>query len=332
MNIIPRRLYILCVFLEFLLLIRGTRGTSSIMHGVEGGDVQLRFPYPCEGTKVTLQLRNRHPLFSSLNPNSLNLHLDQIGRLTVVNMQERGICFLQLGITPVMRHDAGTYILLESNLDYIARVGLRVDFPPGQARCTFNTQPFVGDWVQLYCSAHVGTLSGQMKCFQGDMEMPPLSTPSENDDILQQTFLVKKNSYPVFCCSSFLLEPRERCRCNDYSWDSHSNDDSSDNLNPCPDKTVSTTVYPTNAVTSSPMEITSAVQTFKSTHRRIDVNDQKRFRFTWHIYLPIVMIAVLLIGLILGAVRHTPSRWDIMKLLIKLNEGILLIPSNRGII
>lgn len=287
------------MFLRFLLLITETRGTSSRMSAVEGDNVQLRFPYPCEGTKVTLQLRNRHPLFSSSNPNSLNLHLDQFGRLTVVNMQERGSCFLQLDITPVKRHDAGTYILLESTLGYITRVGLSVDFPPGKAHCKFDGAPFVGDWVKLYCTAHVGSMSGQMHCFQGVTEMPYLRAPSKNDSILQQTFLVQQNSPPVFCCSSFLLEPRERCRCNDFAWDSQSNDDSSQNLNPCPDKTVTATSHPTHAVTSSPIAASSAIQT----HRFIYVNNQKRSRVQRDINLLIIMAVVLLLCFIIAADR-----------------------------
>ena len=78
---------------------------------------------------------------------------------------------------------------------------------------------------------------GQIQCYQGGMRMPYLSTPSENDNTLEQIILVQQNRHHVYCCSSQLKEPKEICDCNEVVWDSLSQAVVHNPGDPCPTTT-----------------------------------------------------------------------------------------------
>ena len=199
------------VFIVFLSLITSSR-CDSFVNAIEGESVKLEFPYPCSSTKITLQHGNILPFYNS----ALNPH--QSERFKVEYMtEEENHCFLQLSIDPVKRGDGGTYILFVSDRSYITSVDLRVHFLPGVAHCSFNGS-YAGDWKKLHCIASVGSMLGQIQCFQKGVRLPHLSAPSEKDKTLEQIILVEQDRHHVFCCSSQLGEPKGRCDCHDYAW------------------------------------------------------------------------------------------------------------------
>lgn len=95
--------------------------------------------------------------------------------------------------------------------------------------------------MKLVCIASVGSILGQIQCYQDGIMMRSLSSPTETWRTLQQTLLVRQSNRRhrrVFCCSSTLVELEGRCECNDFVWDPVLNSES-DMKDPCP--TISTT-------------------------------------------------------------------------------------------
>ena len=231
-------------FIIFVSLITSTR-CDSFINAIEGESVNLHFPYPCDSFKITLQYANRRPFYDSANPEFLELNPDQSETFTVKDTteEEEDHCFLQLSVDPVKRFDGGTYILLTHTGDYITRIGLHVDFLPGVAHCSFGgSHDHAGDWERLDCKATVGSMLGQIQCYQMGIRMPYLDAPSENDKTLKQTILVRQNRHQVYCCSSQLIEPKERCGCNDSVWDPFSQGEVHNPGDTCPTTTHAPTV------------------------------------------------------------------------------------------
>lgn len=102
----------------------------------------------------------------------------------------------------------------------------------GVEQCGFLGH-YAGDWKMLHCIAKVESRYGQIQCYQGGMRMPHLSAPSYQYNTLEQTILVQQNHHLVFCCSSQLREPKERCDCNDFVWHPLSKGKELNPGNPC---------------------------------------------------------------------------------------------------
>ena len=72
---------------------------------MDGDEVNLEFPYPCNSTDATLQFGYRTPFYNSGNLKSLTLHPSQFDRIAMQDTFKDGICLLQLNIIHVNRHD-----------------------------------------------------------------------------------------------------------------------------------------------------------------------------------------------------------------------------------
>nr|XP_054752881.1 uncharacterized protein LOC129258675 [Lytechinus pictus] len=208
---------------------------DSVLTVTEDEDVTLEFPYPCDSYKVTVQNANRLPFYSSVNQDvqDLDLPISDALRFSVSNEN----CSVRVFISPVKRSDEATYIcqayrpgVTHSEL---IRIRLNVKYPPGsmgRVRCTFKmSTDTVGKWVPLYCAASIGTLEGEIKCYQGSKRLPPQSRLVKAGEMLEQTIWVSRES-TVFCCSSILSEPKDMCDCRDFSWNPVQSDTISD---PC---------------------------------------------------------------------------------------------------
>nr|XP_054753615.1 uncharacterized protein LOC129259346 [Lytechinus pictus] len=218
-----------------ILIVLGLSSCESVSK-IQGGNVTLHFPYPCDTTDVTLQQSNRRPFYRSTSGRGLSLlQLDQIKRFTVYDINNSDSCFVDLMISNLMKYDQGTYILFvykdgEIQGGDTQRIYLKVDgdYPPGKASCVPGDE-MGGDWVSLDCQANAGSLQGKIECHQNGVWMPSLAGPTETGSLLKQTILIRQSG-PVFCCSSLIDEVRERCECKDTS---HYLSDV-DYIDPCP--------------------------------------------------------------------------------------------------
>ncbi|XP_054753615.2 uncharacterized protein LOC129259346 [Lytechinus pictus] len=218
----------------FIILIVLCLSSCESVYKIQGRNVILHFPYPCDTTDVTLQKSNRRPFYrSTLGPDLFLLQLDQVGRFTVYDGNNSDSCFVNLMISNLMKDDQGTYILFvykdgDIQGDDTHKIYLKVDHPPGKASCVVGDE-VGGDWVSLDCQANAGSLPGKIECYQNGVWMPSLAGPNENEYLLKQTILIRQSG-PVFCCSSLIDEVRERCECKDTS---HYLSDG-DYIDPCP--------------------------------------------------------------------------------------------------
>ncbi|XP_030842202.1 uncharacterized protein LOC115924258 [Strongylocentrotus purpuratus] len=232
------------LFVSIILMnLYGCKSTQ--LSKIQGQEANLIFPYPCDSTEVTLLHHlSTAPFYRSTDGSALSLPPFQVNRFHVQNRIKNRNCSLDLTITNLMRIDAGKYISLvykdgKSIVDHTTRVELQIDYPPGKASCDVS-EGKGGDWVSIDCTANVGSLSGKIECYQDGVWMPSLTDPSETVTLLTQTILIRK-SLPVFCCSSFLDEKKERCECKDtglFITDDDSND-------PCPPLEITTMPLPT---------------------------------------------------------------------------------------
>ncbi|XP_041461477.1 uncharacterized protein LOC121412774 [Lytechinus variegatus] len=234
--------FVLC----FIILI--VLSNCESVHKIQGENVTLHFPYPCDNTEVTLQQSNRRPFYrSTFGPDLILLQLDQVGRFTVYDGNSSDSCYVDLMISNLMKDDEGTYILFvykdgEILGGNIQRIYLEVGHPPGKASCVVGDE-MDGDWVSLDCQANAGSLPGKIVCYQSGVWMPTLAGPTETGSLLKQTILIRQSG-PVFCCSSLIDEDRERCECKDTS---HYLSDG-DYIDPCP--TPSPTLLARSTVTT----------------------------------------------------------------------------------
>ena len=194
----------------------------------------LNFEYPCASTEVTLQQSNRPPFYKSNNSSSVPFPPNYL--LENQNDSARNECSLHLTINPVSRDDQGTYIPTAykngAMLPDYPRIYLGVDYPPGKASCELSNDYNDGEWVSLQCTAPVGTLPGQILCYQNDMRLPKGNELEESDRNLNQIILARLD-HVVYCCSSILTKTKDKCNCTDWGWDLMS-DSVSDIEDPCP--------------------------------------------------------------------------------------------------
>ncbi|XP_041461476.1 uncharacterized protein LOC121412773 [Lytechinus variegatus] len=202
----------------FIILIALGLSSCESEHKIQGQNVTLHFPYPCDTTDVTLQQSNRRPFYRSTSGPGLILSQSQEKRFKVYDRKNNDDCFLDLIISNLMGDDQGTYILFVYKDGEILggktqRIYLEVDHPPGKASCVVGDE-MDGDWVSLDCQANAGSLPGKIVCYQSGVWMPTLAGPTEAGYLLKQSILIRQ-SVPVFCCSSLIDEVRERCECKD---------------------------------------------------------------------------------------------------------------------
>nr|XP_054753610.1 uncharacterized protein LOC129259341 [Lytechinus pictus] len=212
-----------------LFFLSGCESVSKI----QGQNVTLHFPYPCDTTEVTLQKSNRHPFYRTTSWPGLFLSQSQAKRFNVYNRKKHDNCSVDLVISNLMGDDQGTYILFvykdgEIQGDDTQRIYLKVDHPPGKASCVLSDE-MGGDWFSLDCQANAGSLPGKIECYQTGVWMPSLAGPTETGYLLKQSILIRQSG-PVFCCSSLINEVREKCECKDTS---HYLSDG-DYIDPCP--------------------------------------------------------------------------------------------------
>nr|XP_054753646.1 uncharacterized protein LOC129259377 [Lytechinus pictus] len=203
---------------------------------LEGDSEHFHFPYPCNSTLITLQYGLKHP-FYTLRDTDADIVPVHVGRFAFKTRKEHGHCSLLVTINSIIRSDEGLYIFFayrEGNVHEgsFKRIALDVDFLPGKAFCTQNEDIITGNWVTLDCVAPVGSLSGQIDCYQNGEKMPPLTSPVETFQHLKQTILAEK-TYPVFCCTSSQRNVRDMCECNDFKWDLANDKNLSSMIDPC---------------------------------------------------------------------------------------------------
>ncbi|XP_063962224.1 uncharacterized protein LOC129270371 [Lytechinus pictus] len=190
---------------------------SLLLSKNQGQDANLKFPYPCDSSEVTLQLWHNAPFYRSTENSLRSLPTDQLPRFNVQNRNETGNCYLELQISNLKLIDEETYISTVYKdgqvLDDFTAIRLQVDYPPGQVTCVEDRE-IAADWVLVDCTANSGSLPGKINCYQNGLWMAPLTTPIETDSLLKQTILIKK-SEPTFCCSCTLDEYKSICECND---------------------------------------------------------------------------------------------------------------------
>ncbi|XP_030838049.1 uncharacterized protein LOC115922718 [Strongylocentrotus purpuratus] len=220
LNKSPGTFHKMGVFIILLSLLAFTRGEITITTVVEGDYTQLNFSYPCANARVTLRNGYITPFYDSANPESVSL--PEHRELSFQSETESSNCLLQLKINPVLRSDEGGYILTayDSNGNILEdpRIGLRVDYPPGKASCEWGEEDVGDDFGSMLCKAPAGSMPGQIACYQNGIRLPPVTTPTEVGDILQQTIWVRY-SQTSYCCASLQDQPIDRCTCNDFVWD-----------------------------------------------------------------------------------------------------------------
>ena len=164
---------------------------------------------------------------------------------TLMNGTNVGNCWLHLTINPVLRDNEGTYILTAYKngkmLPEYPRIGIRVKYPPGEASCETSRQYTDGEWVSLQCTAPVGTLAGQIVCYQNGKRLFSLTEPVQGSRSLTQT-IVARLVDPVYCCSCSLEQTTDMCDCKDCKLDPIEDRVFTNNTEPCPE--ASTTQHP----------------------------------------------------------------------------------------
>lgn len=212
----------LVIFTMLMILNKYTGCNSTVVYIQEGKVAKLIFQYPCDSTEVTLRHGYQTPFYNSENPelsllppNKHVLHVNQ-------NISGSEKCSIHLTIDPVSRDDVGTYILTVYKNDVMLpeypRIGLRVTYPPGKASCESSNDYNDGEWVSLHCTAPLGTIAGQIICYQNGMRLPKLTQPVQDRKTLSQVIFVRLAD-PVFCCSSTLDIYRNSSDCKDFAWD-----------------------------------------------------------------------------------------------------------------
>ena len=268
---------------------------------LEGASVHLHYPYPCNSTRVTLQYGFRAPFYTLADTESIVLPFVQEHRFNFKNESEDDHCSLHVRINPVMRTDAGTYIFFvysEEGLyeDPFKRIGLDVEFLPGKASCTMGKENTVGNWVVLNCIALVGSLSGQIDCYQNGEKMPPLTEPIETLKHLKQNIYVNKK-HIVFCCTSTWEHTKDLCGCNDWLWDLANDKNLSSVIDPCGP----TTSVQEQTQTSETAFIPSSNATSVSTDGTILKINYSNVSVKWKYAVPILS-SVFIIGLVIPVI------------------------------
>ncbi|XP_063962119.1 uncharacterized protein LOC129270304 [Lytechinus pictus] len=238
---IRRIIYILTILTMFNMC----ESIDEFLTAMEGDTVDLYYRYPCNSTRTTLQYGRRMPFYILEDAESITLPPEQAKRFTFTNEKtEDDHCLLFIRIKDVSRTDAGTYIFFAYIKDDVhdnslKMIGLDVDFLPGKASCEMSYEGMEGDWVTLNCIAPVGSVSGQIVCYQNGEKMPSRTDPYETNKYLKQTKLAKK-TLPVFCCSSTWEHTKDRCECNDFQWVLSNNKNMTSIIDPCgPPTTIS---------------------------------------------------------------------------------------------
>nr|XP_054759472.1 uncharacterized protein LOC129265509 [Lytechinus pictus] len=278
---------------------------------MQGQDVNLVFPYPCNSTEITLQQSNRAPFYRSKAGSSLYLPPDQAQRFNVQNRVGIGTCSLELTISDITRGDRGTYILFlykdgQKDFDDKHDIFLQVDYPPGKASCIVGEDKG-GGWVAVNCTANVGSLPGRIGCYQNGLWMFSLTDPTVKESLLKQTILIQK-SQPAFCCSSTLNEYKERCKCHDTALFL---DDSSTIIDPCPTITTQTSISTTAYTSSHPNDLsTRATMNYPIKNHKSDLT---------YILVALLVIALFVVCLIFFYKQRKLSRANSSN--IKLEEN-----------
>ncbi|XP_041472775.1 uncharacterized protein LOC121422037 [Lytechinus variegatus] len=238
-------------FIIFGMLIGISVCNATIMYAREGEMMLLEFVYPCNSTRITLQYGNRAPCYSSAEPKHMSMPPNQ--RLAFENDSQ--VCSVQWTIDPVLRDDAGTYILTAYKngimLPDYPRIGLRVEYPPGRATCQLSDYHHDAEWLSLRCTAPRGTLPGHILCYQNGLRLPTYTHLQQTDRTITQTILARSANMNVFCCSTLLQESKDKCECKDFGWDP-SNKTTLTEISPCP--------IPATVQTSEPMSSVSPTQ------------------------------------------------------------------------
>lgn len=216
---------------------------------IQGEKAHLTFRYDCNCTEITLQHGYKSPFYRSTNPASITLASYPESRFIIENIVTTEVCSIHLSINPVHRNDAGTYItqVYKNGGDVLPdmqRIGLNVDYPPGEASCEWREGSSVGDWGLLQCTATAGTLSGLFECYQRGERLPPYTTQTKHRNKLEQTIWVRL-SHPVFCCTATQELPKDQCQCKEYVWAPASFGKPKRAVEPC-----SATTYIPNILTS----------------------------------------------------------------------------------
>ena len=279
-----------CIFALFLT--PSSRGSSTLINLIEGEPANLNFTYPCDSTDVTLQHGYQTPFYRSTSSEPL-LTPDQEGRYNIVennNSGSGGNCSLHLTINHVNRIDAGTFICQVYKdgqlLPEYPRIGLDVDYPPGKASCELTNDYTFEDWSALSCTAAVGTLPGQIGCFQDSVVSPPVLNPVETDSVLRHIFWVR-HTHPVFCCSFRSDHPAELCDCRDFAKVPHESGLSDTNAEPCP--------VTTPLQHSSPLQSTTTINSSTSTTKATTKETRSHMSFHWTSGMAIGLFFVILI-------------------------------------
>ncbi|XP_041472525.1 uncharacterized protein LOC121421791 [Lytechinus variegatus] len=275
----------------FALLFIRCGGT--IISSIEGERIEMDFPYPCNiSSRVTFQYGNRAPYYNSANPGSMSLPSNQ--NLTFDTESDNNECSLHLIINPVSRDDAGTYILTAYNANnqyiYDERVGLRVSYPPGKAKCDSSEMYIDGEWITIQCSAPVGNVPGHILCYQTGMRLPPLTSPEVISGRLRQVMLARLPEL-VYCCSSTTQEVKGRCDCKDTSWNPIRSDESNV-TDPCPIITSTATTPLSHTATFPTTEGDNTVRP-TTTARANDFKSDKHFDYFITLLVLIVILLVL---------------------------------------
>ncbi|XP_063954390.1 uncharacterized protein LOC135153870 [Lytechinus pictus] len=284
------------------------QGDSKTLKLLEGDKAEMDFPYPCSNSKVTLRMGNQTPYYNSiLGTASLPMRYS----VQEQNATGNGSCSLHVMINPVSRNDEGACILNVYQGDdvlkeYTKSIDLQVDFPPGKASCKLSQEYKLGDWVSLHCTAPVGTLPGEIKCFQSGMRIPPVGTPFQTNQVLEQTFWVVKRSHPTFCCTSTQEEPVDMCECKDSVWEPSNAEQSNNTKDPCPK------IY--TVPSSSPISNNSTMEAIAYTQAMH--SSKKSYILTIVcMFLPVIVI-VLVFVVISGVIVYKSKRqnWKINQL------------------
>ncbi|XP_041483389.1 uncharacterized protein LOC121430177 [Lytechinus variegatus] len=254
----------LSIFFIFFNLLSVTYGDITITTAMEGESTTLNFTYPCDCARKTLRHGYKAPFYDSARQDVKTL-LDHQDIIDVGSDALNNTCLLHPKIDPVLRGDVGGYILTfyggGGNILGDSRIGLRVNYPPGKASCEWEEKNVTDDWGLMLCHSPAGNVPGQIACYQNDIRLPQVTSPSVVEDILQQTISVR-HSETAFCCASFLDQPIDMCACSDYVWDPNKNGDTK---NPCATPQEDSTTpqnlledISTSITTSSPVKETVA--------------------------------------------------------------------------
>ena len=285
---LSRKIFIVIVF---IVLSRMSTCESLTLEVKVSEKAIFNFTYPCDSTKITLRHSYRLPFYNSNNPRSIPLPPNYL--LENQNDTARNECSLHLTINPVSRDDEGTYILTaykngDMLPDYL-RIWLNVDYPPGKASCELSNDYNDGEWVSLQCTAPVGTLPGQIVCYQNDTRLPPKDKLGESGRHLNQIILARLDGL-VYCCSSILTGMKDKCECTDWRWDPVS-DSVSDIADPCPQAMSTEDPTSTHSITIDNIPSLSSYLGTTPTKYPENPKNNSNWKMTY-MYAPITVISV----------------------------------------